>query len=85
MSSYRVPSIWAARDLYAQDFEKLFNSERSFAATRPSFAIKSSWSRGVFAAMLDKTGSTENQKVLVQVAIDDFDAKTMKTLLAFIG
>jgi hypothetical protein len=32
--------------------------------------------------MFDMTGCTENQKGVVQV--DDFDAKTMKTLLAFI-
>jgi hypothetical protein len=74
---------------YAQDIENLFNSEKfsdvkivcgneTFFCHKNILAARSD----VFAAMFNKTDSTENQTGVVQV--EYLDANTMKSLLSFI-
>jgi hypothetical protein len=81
--------VWDNPKAYAQNIEKLFNSEKfsdikivcgneTFFCHKIILASQSD----VFATMFNMTSSTENQKGVVQ--IDDFDAKTMKTVLAYI-
>jgi hypothetical protein len=55
-----------------------FSGNKTFLCHKNILASRSD----VFAAMFDITSATENQKRVVQV--DDFDAKTMKTLLGYI-
>jgi hypothetical protein len=84
-----IDEVRADPSIYVQDMEKLFSSGKfcdvkivcgneTFPCHKYILASRSD----VFAAMFDMTSSTENQKGFVQV--DDFDAKTMKTLLSFI-
>jgi hypothetical protein len=81
--------IWDNPKVHAQDIEKMFNSEKfsdikivcgseTFFCHKIILACKSD----VFATMFNMTDSIENQKGVVKV--DDFDAKTMKTLLEYI-
>jgi speckle-type POZ protein len=71
-SSYR-PDIWNSEefsDLKIVCGNDTFFCHKNILVTRSD----------VFAAMFDS--KTEDEKIVVQV--DDFDAKTMKTILAFI-
>jgi hypothetical protein len=84
------PRVWDHNPrAYFQDMEKLFTSGKfsdvkiicgteTFLCHKYILASRSD----VFAAMFNMTGSAESQKGVVQV--DDFDAKTMKTLLEYI-
>jgi hypothetical protein len=83
------PLVWDNSSPYFQDMVKLFTSgkfsdvkivcgNKTFLCHKNILASRSD----VFAAMFDITSATENQKRVVQV--DDFDAKTMKTLLGYI-
>jgi hypothetical protein len=74
---------------YAQDIEKLFNTEKfidiiKFCGNETFFCHKNILAarNDVFAAMFDMTDSTGNQKEVVQV--NYLDANTMKSLLSFI-
>jgi speckle-type POZ protein len=90
MSQKNYAKVWDDNpSSYFQDMEKLFTSGKfsdvkivcgneTFLCHKNILATRSD----VFAAMFDMTGSTENQTGVVQV--DDFDAKTMKILLAYI-
>jgi hypothetical protein len=81
--------VWDNPKAHAQAVAKLFNSQKfsdimivcgseTFFCHKNILACKSD----VFATMFNMTDSIENQKGVVQV--DDFDAKTMKTVLAYI-